>query len=64
MNCSYLSGRLQHAVRHGAAGPADLHGSGFSINPARTRSVTFATSGTYAITCSVHPNMNLTVIVQ
>lgn len=47
-----------------ATGPKNLEGSGFAISPGQKQSVTFTTSGTYQITCSVHPNMNLTVIVQ
>jgi plastocyanin len=45
-------------------GPKDLEGSGFMINPGQKHMVTFDTPGTYQITCSIHPNMNLTVIVQ
>lgn len=47
-----------------ATGPKDLGGSGFSINTGQKKDMTFDTPGTYAITCSVHPNMNLTVTVQ
>jgi plastocyanin len=46
-----------------AQGPSDLMSGGFTINPGATKSVTFTTAGTYKITCTVHPNMNLTVTV-
>lgn len=47
-----------------ATGPKDLLGNGFTINPGQEHDVTFDTAGTYKITCSVHPNMNMTVTVQ
>ncbi len=47
-----------------AQGPAALIHPGFTISPGTTKSVTFPTAGTYAITCSIHANMNLTVIVK
>jgi plastocyanin len=47
-----------------AQGPTDLMSGGFTINPGATKSVTFSAAGTYKITCTVHPNMNLTVTVQ
>jgi plastocyanin len=47
-----------------AQGPSDLMGQGFTINAPDKKSVTFATAGTYLVTCTVHPNMNLTVTVQ
>jgi plastocyanin len=47
-----------------AKGPAALMGAGFQIAAGSTKSVTFPTASTYQITCSVHPNTNLTVIVQ
>lgn len=47
-----------------ASGPKDLENGGFSINAGQTRGVTFDTPGTYEITCTVHPDMNLTVTVQ
>ncbi|MGO8948196.1 MAG: plastocyanin/azurin family copper-binding protein [Ktedonobacterales bacterium] len=47
-----------------ATGPKDLQNGGFSISIGQKHSVTFDTPGTYQITCSIHPNMNLTVIVQ
>jgi plastocyanin len=47
-----------------AQGPTALLNGGFTINPGGTKSVTFPTAGTYKITCTVHPNMNLTLTVQ
>ncbi len=45
-------------------GPAKLQSPGFAINPGQTVDVTFPTAGTYKITCTVHPDMNLTVTVN
>lgn len=47
-----------------AQGPQQVQGDGFAINAGEKKQVTFANAGTYDITCSVHPNMNLTVTVQ
>lgn len=48
-----------------AQGPLALTGDGFTMNPGDpAKDVTFDTPGTYKITCSIHPAMNLTVIVQ
>ncbi len=48
-----------------AQGPQALEGSGFTINAGDPpKDVTFTTAGTYKITCSLHPSMNLTVMVQ
>jgi len=49
----------------GAKGPQALQGPGFTINSGDpAKAVTFETPGTYKVTCSIHPAMNLTVIVQ
>jgi plastocyanin len=49
----------------GRKGPQALQGLGFTINPGDpAKDVTFDTPGTYKVTCSIHPAMNLTVIVQ
>jgi plastocyanin len=49
----------------GAKGPQALQSPGFTINPGDgAKDVTFDTPGTYQITCSIHPAMSLTVIVQ
>ena len=47
-----------------ASGPAALVAPGLRIQPGQTRDVVFGTPGTYAITCAIHPQMNLTVTVQ
>ena len=48
-----------------ANGPLTLTGDGFTMNPGDpAKDVTFDTPGTYKITCSIHPAMNLTIIVQ
>ena len=48
-----------------APGPRALEGQGFTMNAGDpAKDVTFDTPGTYKITCSIHPNMNLTVTVQ
>jgi plastocyanin len=46
-----------------ATGPAELMGQGFVINAPQTKDVVFADAGTFKVTCTVHPNMNLTVTV-
>jgi len=49
----------------GAKGPQALQSPGFTINAGDpAKDVTFDTPGTYKITCSIHPSMNLTVTVQ
>ena len=48
-----------------ASGPQTLEGNGFTINAGDPpKDVTFSTPGTYKITCSIHPSMNLTVTVR
>ncbi len=47
-----------------ATGPSELHAPGMMIGPGTTKDITFATAGTYHITCTIHVNMNLTVTVQ
>lgn len=48
-----------------ARGPQALQSPGFTINAGGpANDVIFATPGTYRVTCSLHPAMNLTVIVQ
>ena len=48
-----------------AQGPQALEGDGFTMNGGDPpKDVTFATPGTYRITCSIHPSMNLTVTAQ
>jgi plastocyanin len=45
-------------------GPAELMDPGFTINPGETKTVVFPTAGTYQITCTIHPSMNLLVTVS
>ena len=48
-----------------ANGPLSLTGDGFTMHSGDpAKDVTFDTPGTYKITCSIHPAMNLTVVVQ
>jgi len=48
-----------------ASGPQTLEGNCFTINAGDPpKDVTFSTPGTYKITCSIHPSMNLTVTVR
>lgn len=48
-----------------AKGPQAFQSPGFTINAGDpAKDVTFDTPGTYKVTCSIHPNMNLTVIVE
>lgn len=47
-----------------AQGPKDIIAPGYPINPAATHLVTFDQPGTYAITCSGQPQMNMTLYVQ
>ncbi len=45
--------------------PADLNAaSGLNFSPGDKKTETFATAGTYHITCTIHPTMNLTITVQ
>lgn len=45
-------------------GPSELHGPGMAFNPGTTKDITFSTAGTYHITCTIHPSMNVTITVQ
>lgn len=48
-----------------ATGPQALRDPGFTINPGDpAHDVLFETPGAYKITCTIHPTMNLTVLVQ
>lgn len=48
----------------GASGPSVLVGTGMMINAGDTKDITFSAAGTYHVTCTIHPNMNLTVTVK
>lgn len=54
----------QQKCNASAQGPSVLQGQGFEIQPGQTKTATFSTAGTYQVTCTVHPNMNLSVKVQ
>jgi plastocyanin len=46
-------------------GPAELNtAGGVTFNGGDTKSYTFATAGTYEVTCTIHPDMNVTITVQ
>lgn len=46
-------------------GPHELSGgNSLKVDPGETKTVTFDTPGAYAITCTLHPMMNLTITVQ
>jgi plastocyanin len=46
-------------------GPAELNApNGVIFNAGDSKSYTFAKAGTYQVTCTVHPNMNVTITVQ
>jgi plastocyanin len=48
-----------------AQGPTQLSSSNpLEVDPGQTKDITFDTPGTYAITCTIHPGMELTVTVQ
>lgn len=47
-----------------ANAPSDLGAPGFTIQPGEQKQITFTTAGTYKLACTVHPAMNMTVIVQ
>ncbi|HEV2237202.1 MAG TPA: plastocyanin/azurin family copper-binding protein [Ktedonobacterales bacterium] len=47
-----------------AGAPAELNTPmGLTINAGDTKPITFATAGTYKITCTIHPYMEVTVVV-
>jgi plastocyanin len=47
-----------------ADAPSDLGSPGFQITPGQQKQVTFTKAGTYKLACTVHPAMNMTVVVQ
>ncbi|HST89797.1 MAG TPA: plastocyanin/azurin family copper-binding protein [Ktedonobacterales bacterium] len=46
-----------------AGAPSEFGANGTDFNPGDTKSITFATAGTYHITCTFHPSMAATVTV-
>lgn len=47
-----------------ANAPKALAGSGFTIQPGQSHDVRFDSIGVYAVTCTLHPTMNLTITVR
>jgi plastocyanin len=47
-----------------ANAPTELGAPGFSIQPGQSKTVTFTKPGTYHIACTIHPMMDLTLVVQ
>jgi plastocyanin len=46
-------------------GPAELNTSGgVTFNAGDSKSYTFTKAGSYVVTCTVHPNMDVTITVQ
>ncbi len=57
-------GQNQKCVAN-ADGPAELNTSGGVIfNAGDSKTYTFDKAGTYIVTCTVHPNMDITITVQ
>jgi plastocyanin len=55
----------QNGACHSSAnGPQPLIAPGFRIDPGQTKDVTFSAKGTFAITCTIHPPMNVTITVR
>lgn len=47
-----------------ANAPKALTGSGFTIQPGQSQDERFDSAGVYAVTCTLHPTMNLTITVR
>ncbi len=47
-----------------ATGPQKLQGNPLQVDPGQSVDIVFDTPGTYNITCTIHPGMELTVTVQ
>src|SRR5215813_10771049 len=59
--CVGANARCDEAV----SGPSALtDGNSLHVSPGETKEVEFDTPGTYKITCTLHPMMNLTITVQ
>ncbi|HEY7021106.1 MAG TPA: plastocyanin/azurin family copper-binding protein [Ktedonobacterales bacterium] len=53
------------ACQSGAQGPSELtSANGLMVDPGQTKPVKFDTAGTYKITCTIHPSMNMVITVQ
>jgi plastocyanin len=46
------------------SGSTDLGANGTMFSPGTTKDITFSGAGTYHITCTIHPSMNVTITVQ
>ena len=46
-----------------AQGPDSLLAPGLSLHPGDTKEIAFPSAGTYAVTCTIHPSMRLTITV-
>ena len=59
---TFAFGSVAHNVffTQQAGAPADIGGSNANVSVTRT----FATAGTYAYTCHIHPSMQATVVVR
>lgn len=55
---------VQGACQAAAHAPADLAAPGFKITGGQQHQVTFTTPGVYHLTCTVHPMMNVQVVVK
>lgn len=56
---------LPHTITHGTNGQAeDDPYVNEQVSPGGTVSVTFDEAGTFAITCRIHPTMNMTITVE
>lgn len=56
---------LGHTITHGTAGaPANDAAFDVPLSAEQTVSYTFEEAGTYPVTCKIHPDMQMTVIVE
>lgn len=61
----YLYTGLNGSYQHQAGAPAALEtATGIEISAGQTKTMIFATPGTYTIACSLHPGMNAQVTVR
>lgn len=60
----FICAGVQGACQAAAHVPADLAAPGFKITGGQQHQVTFTTPGVYHLTCTVHPMMNVQVVVK
>ena len=60
----YFCTGVQGTCEAYANAPADLAAPGFKITAGQQHQVTFTTPGVYKLTCTVHPMMNVQVVVK